>query len=94
LTKEQKAEKVDAEAERQRKIQRTADERFERLRANAEIRCGAGVERLADEATRKSSRRKCHPLTDKHKSEKTRIEAERRSVIKLTAEQKSEKAII
>ncbi len=35
LTKAQKAKKVVAEAERQRKIQRTADEKCERLRAKA-----------------------------------------------------------
>ena len=36
LTEAQKVEKVDAEAERQRKILRTADEKCERLRAMAE----------------------------------------------------------
>jgi hypothetical protein len=36
----------------------------------AERRCAAGVEGLAVEATRKSSRRKCHPLTVEQKFEK------------------------
>ena len=57
------AQKV-AEAERQRKIQRTGDEKCERLRVMAERRCAAGVEGLAAEATRESSCRKCYPLTD------------------------------
>ncbi len=42
-----KAENVAAETERQQKIQRTADEKRERLRAMAESRCTAGVEGLA-----------------------------------------------
>jgi hypothetical protein len=59
-----------------------ADEKCERLRAMAERRCAAGVEGLTDEATRKSSRRKCHPFTDKQKFEKARVDVERRSDIK------------
>jgi hypothetical protein len=39
LTEAQKVEKVAAEIERQRKIQRTADEKCERLRVMAERRC-------------------------------------------------------
>ena len=54
----QKTEKVSAEAIRQRKSQRTADEKCERLRAMAKRRRVAGMEGLAAEATRKSSRRK------------------------------------
>jgi hypothetical protein len=55
LTEVQRAEKVVAEAERQRKIQRTADEKSERLRAMTERRCVAGMEGLAADATQKSS---------------------------------------
>jgi hypothetical protein len=58
LTEVQKVRKVAAEAERQRWIQWTTDEKYERLRAMAERRCAAGVEELAAEATRKSSRQK------------------------------------
>ncbi len=51
LTEAEKAEKMVAEAERQRRIQRTADEKCEKLRAMAKKRCAAGVEGLATEAT-------------------------------------------
>ncbi len=57
----------------------------------AERRCAAGVEGLTVEVTRKSSRRKCHPLTNEQKSEKARVNAKRQSANKLTAEQKFEK---
>jgi hypothetical protein len=87
----EKAEKSVAQAERRRKIHRTADEKCERARVEAERRCAAGVEGLAAEATRKSSRRKCHPLTNEQKFEKARVNDARRSAIKLTFEQKSEK---
>ena len=52
----------------------------------------AGLEGLAAEATRKSSRRKSHLLTDEQKSENARVEAERRSTFKHNVDQKSEKA--
>ena len=45
----------------------------------AERRSVAGVEGLAAEATRKSTRRKSHPLTSDEKVKKARREAERRS---------------
>ena len=81
LTEAQKAEKAAAyEAERLRKIQRTADRNIERLRVMAERRSVAGAEGLAAEASRLSTRRKSHPLTVEEKSEKSRLEAERRSV--------------
>ena len=51
MTEAQKAEKVVAEVESQRKIQRMVDEKCERLRAMAERRCVAGSEGLAAEAT-------------------------------------------
>ena len=85
LIEVQKVEKVVVEAERQRKMQRTADEKCERLRVVAEGRCATGVEGLAIEVTRNSSRRKCYPLTNEQKSEKARVKARRRSVIKLNA---------
>ena len=56
------AQKV-AEAESQRKSQRTTDEKCDRLRAMAERRNVAGVEGLSTEASRLLSRRKSHPLT-------------------------------
>ncbi len=58
----------------------------------AERRCAAGVEGLATEATRKLSRRKCHPLKYVQNIEKARVETERRNAINLIVEQKSEKA--
>ena len=88
----QKAEKIAAEAERQRKIQRTADEKCERLRPMAKRRCAAGVEGLATKTNRHLSRRKGHPLTNEQKYKNTRVDDERRSAIKLTAQQKSQKA--
>jgi len=63
LKEEQKAEKVAAEAERLRKIQRTGDRDSERLRGMAERRSDAGTKGLAVEASRLSTRRKSHPLT-------------------------------
>jgi hypothetical protein len=60
----EKAKKSVAEAERQRKIHRMADKKCERSRVEAERRCAAGVEGLTADATRKSFRRKCHPLTN------------------------------
>jgi hypothetical protein len=80
LTKAQKAEKAAVEAERLRKIQRTADRNSERLRAKAERRSVARVEGLATEASRLSTRCKLHPLTVDEKAEKARLEAVRRSV--------------
>ena len=68
LTDAQKVEKAAAEAERLRKIQQTADENSERLRAKAERRSAAGAEGLASEATRKSTRRKSNPLTSDGKA--------------------------
>jgi hypothetical protein len=44
------------------------------------------VEELVAEAKQKSLRRKSPPQTTFKKVEKTRVEVERRSVIKLTAE--------
>jgi hypothetical protein len=58
LTAAEKAEKSAVEAERQRKIQRTADEKRERARAEVERRSETRVGGLMAEATRKSSRRK------------------------------------
>ena len=75
LTEAQKAEKAEVDAERLRKIQRKADRNSERLRVMAERRSVAGAEGLADEAFRKSTRRKSHPLTVDE-----RADAERRSV--------------
>jgi hypothetical protein len=80
VTKAQKVEKAAVEAERLRKIRRTADRNSERLRAMAERRSGAGAEGLATEASLKSTRRKLHPLTVEEKSEKARADAKRRSV--------------
>ena len=87
-------EKFDVEVERQRKIQRTANEKSEWDKVDAERRSAAGVGGLEAEATRKSSRRKCHPLTYEQKFEKARVENERQSAIKLTVEKTSEKARI
>jgi len=83
---------VVAEAEMQRKIRRTADEKCENARVAAERRCVAGVEGLAVEATRKSSPRKRHPLAYEQMFEKAKVHVERRSVIKLIVEQNFEKA--
>ncbi len=49
----------------------------------AERRSAAGAEGLAAEATRKSTRRKSHPLTVDEKAEKARLEAERRSAARV-----------
>ena len=80
LTKAQKAdEKVAAEAERLRKIRRTADRNSERFRAKAErqnVARAAGLLPAAG-ASRLSTRRKSHPLTIDEKSEKVRDETER-----------------
>jgi hypothetical protein len=78
LTEAQKEEKAAVEAERLRKIQRTADRNSERLRAMTERRSAAGAEGLAAEATRKSTRRKSHPLIVDEKAEEARADAERR----------------
>jgi hypothetical protein len=80
LTEAQKVEKATVEAERLRKIQRTADRNSERLRGIAERRSVAGAEGLAAKASRKSNRRKLHPLTVEEKAEKARLEVGRRSV--------------
>ena len=80
LTEAQKAEKAAVDAERLRKIQRTADRKNERLRVMAERRSAAGVEGLAANASRNSTRRKLHPLTVDEKAEKARDEVERRHV--------------
>ena len=80
LTEAQKAEKSAVEAERLRKIQRTADRISERLRAMVERRSVAGVEGLAAKASRNSTRRKLHPLIIDEKAEKARAEAKRRGV--------------
>jgi hypothetical protein len=77
VTKAQKAEKATVEAERLRKIQRTADRNSERLRAKVERRSAAEVEGLADKASRLSTRRKSHPLKVDEKAEKVRVETER-----------------
>jgi hypothetical protein len=64
LTEAQKAEKVAADkAEWLRKIQRTADRNIDRARAEVVRRSRAEAEGLAAEASRKSTRRKSHPLT-------------------------------
>ena len=47
LTEAQKVEKATVEAERLRKIQRTADRNSERLRVKAERRSAAGAKGLA-----------------------------------------------
>ncbi len=57
LTEAQKVEKAAVEAERRRKIQRSADRNSERARDEAERRSVAGAEWLAAEAFRKSIRR-------------------------------------
>ncbi len=80
LTEAQNSEKGAVETERIRKIQRTKDRNSENLRAMAERRSVAGAEGLAAEASRKSSRRKSHPLTADEKAEKARADAERRNV--------------
>ena len=46
----------------------------------AERRSAAGAEGLATEASRKSNRRKLHPLTIDEKAKKARADLERRSV--------------
>ena len=79
LTEAQKAKKAAADAERLRKIQRTIDRSSERLRAKVERRSVAGIEGLAAEAFRLSTRRKSHPLSFGEKAKKTRAEEERRS---------------
>ena len=66
LTKAQKAEKAAVKAERLRKIQRLADRNSERLRAMAERRSAAGFEGLAAKASRNSTRRRLHPLTQEN----------------------------
>jgi hypothetical protein len=73
LTEAEKAKTSAVEAERKRKFQRTADEKSERVRVEAEKRSAVGVGGLAAEATRKSSRRKCHPLSDEQKSTKVEL---------------------
>ncbi len=80
LTEAQKAEKVAVDAERLRKIQRTIDRNSERLKVMAARRSAAGVEGLATEASRLSTRRILHPLTVDEKAEKARADADRRSV--------------
>jgi hypothetical protein len=80
VTEAQKVEKAAVEVERLRKIHRTADINSERLRAMAERRSGVGAEGLATEASRKSNRRKLHPLRVEEKAEKARADAERGSV--------------
>ena len=94
LTEAQKAEKVAVEAERLRKIKRTADKNSERLRAKAERRSAAGVEGLAAEATRKSARGKTNPLTDEQKAKRAMTYAFRNRQFRLTVEQKAEKVRI
>ncbi len=81
LAEAQKAEKIATEAKRQRNMQRTKDEKSERLRSKAERRSVAGVEGLSAEASRLSSRRNSHPLTVEQKSEKARVEVVRWSAI-------------
>jgi hypothetical protein len=54
------------EAGRQRRIQRTANAKCERLRAKAERRSVTGVEWFAVDANRKSLSSKSLPLTDEH----------------------------
>ena len=72
MTEAQKVEKATVDAERLRKIQRSADRNSERIRAMAERRSAAGAEGLATEASKKSTRRKSHPLTADEKAEKAR----------------------
>jgi len=72
LTEAAKSEKVVAEVERQRKIHRTTVQKNEKSRVKAERRSTARVGGLAAEATRNSSRRKCHPLTNEQNYEKAR----------------------
>ncbi len=67
LIESQKAEKAAVNAERLRKIQRAADKNSERLRVMAERRSATGIKGLAAEASRKSTRRKFHPLTPMRK---------------------------
>ncbi len=59
-------------------MQRTAYKNSQRLRAKAERRRAAGVEGLAANASRNSTRRKLHPLTVDEKAEKAKAEAESR----------------
>jgi hypothetical protein len=80
VDKAQKTEKAAVEAERLRKIQRTADRNSQRLRAMAERRSATGSEGLAANAFRNSNRRKLHPLTVEEKAGKARVETERRNV--------------
>jgi hypothetical protein len=47
----------------------------------AETRSATGVEELAVEASRNSTRRKLHPLKVEEKAEKARAEVERHSVV-------------
>ena len=79
MTEAQKAEKAAVEAERLRKIQRTADRNSESLRDMARRRCASGAGGLAGETSRKSTRRKFHSLIVDDKSEKARVDAERRN---------------
>ena len=83
LTEAEEVEKTSDDAERLRKIQRTADRNSERLRVMAERRNAAGAEGLAAEASRKSACRKTHLVTTDEKAEKARLEAERRSVARV-----------
>ena len=78
LTEAQKAEKAACEAERVRKIQRTANRNSERARVEVDRRRVAGTEGLVAEASRKSTRRKSYPLTVEEKAEKARADADRR----------------
>jgi hypothetical protein len=80
LTEAQKDEKAEVDAERLRKIQRTADKNSERLRAMAERRSAPGAEGLAAKASRKSTHRNSHPLTVDEKAEKARADVKRRNV--------------
>ena len=81
MTEAQKAEKEAADAERLRKIQRTANGNIERLGAMAARRIATGAARLAAEAFRKSTRRKNYPQKIDEKVEKARAKAERRSAL-------------
>jgi len=80
LTEAQKSEKATVEAERLRKIQRTAYRNIERLRDMAERRSVAGAKGIAANASRNSNRRKLHPMIVDGKAENARAEVERRSV--------------
>ena len=62
-----------------RKIRRAANSNSEKARVEAERRSAAGVEGLAAEAFRKSTRRKSHLLAVDEKSEKARVDAEKRN---------------